>query len=521
MPTLARAARGGGRLVGALLQRDETGTSPPNATPTLGGQRAVGGGSSELCSNETKRERPLLMRHQHSRGQRAVGGGSSELCSNETKRERPLLMRHQHSRGQRAVGGRLVGALLQRDETGTSPPNATPTLARAARGGGRLVGALLQRDETGTSPPNATPTLARAARGGGRLVGALLQRDETGTSPPNATPTLARAARGGGRLVGALLQRGGTGTSPPNLTPSGAANIPSIVASMPPEHNHGPRRAVPSPSPISPCCRSDSERTNTRWNRTGRPSPRRSHPLSAARCSPNAGTLYRRPGAAGESARILLLGRGTLEASSTSLSRRSARGSAGIRGGGIWAICGGGALLQRGARPGSGRGGPGRNRGGAFVSRRSVLPGGRSGEGGHRFRAAPAAARAAGATAEHWTALYGIARIARRRADTAAAIARLREAIAILEAPRPTAPAPSLQPDFLPDTRDVYSAAIGILLDSPARDTAQLFRWVEQAGSRNRRDAVRGPRRLPLWPPSSNAFPKAAPWWNSGSATAG
>jgi tetratricopeptide (TPR) repeat protein len=107
------------------------------------------------------------------------------------------------------------------------------------------------------------------------------------------------------------------------------------------------------------------------------------------------------------------------------------------------------------------------------------------------FEAALATARAAGATAEHWTALYGIARIARRRGDTAAALARLRETIAIIEMPRPTRPGPSLEPDFLPDTRDVYDAAIGLLLESPARDTAQLFRWIEQAGSRNRRDALR------------------------------
>ncbi|HXA52435.1 MAG TPA: CHAT domain-containing protein, partial [Candidatus Acidoferrum sp.] len=89
-------------------------------------------------------------------------------------------------------------------------------------------------------------------------------------------------------------------------------------------------------------------------------------------------------------------------------------------------------------------------------------------------------------------ALYGIARVARRRGDHAAALARLRDTIAIIESVRSTLANPSLKSDFLADKRDVYDAAIAILLESPQRDAAQLFHWFEQARARNLRDAMRG-----------------------------
>lgn len=107
------------------------------------------------------------------------------------------------------------------------------------------------------------------------------------------------------------------------------------------------------------------------------------------------------------------------------------------------------------------------------------------------FEAALAGAREIGAPDEQWTALYGIARIARLRADSALALARLREAIAVLESGRSSLSNPP-NSDFLPDQRDVYDAAIGLLLQSPQRDAGQLFRLFEQARSRNLRDAMRG-----------------------------
>jgi tetratricopeptide (TPR) repeat protein len=108
------------------------------------------------------------------------------------------------------------------------------------------------------------------------------------------------------------------------------------------------------------------------------------------------------------------------------------------------------------------------------------------------FDAALAGAREIGASEEQWTALYGIARVARRQGDHAGALARLREAIAIIESVRSTLAKPSLKSDFLADKRDVYDAAIGILLESSTRDPAQLFPWFEQARARNLRDAMRG-----------------------------
>jgi tetratricopeptide (TPR) repeat protein len=113
------------------------------------------------------------------------------------------------------------------------------------------------------------------------------------------------------------------------------------------------------------------------------------------------------------------------------------------------------------------------------------------------FADALAGAREIGASEEQWTALYGVARVARRQGDRNLALARLRDAIAIIESVRSSLANPSLKSDFLADKRDVYDAAIGILLESPQRDAAQLFHWFEQARARNLRDAMRGPTAPP------------------------
>jgi hypothetical protein len=66
------------------------------------------------------------------------------------------------------------------------------------------------------------------------------------------------------------------------------------------------------------------------------------------------------------------------------------------------------------------------------------------------------------------------------RATHAGTLARLREAIAIIESVRSTLSKLSLKSDFLADKRDIYDAAIGIPLESSTRDPAQLFPWFEQ-----------------------------------------
>jgi tetratricopeptide (TPR) repeat protein len=116
------------------------------------------------------------------------------------------------------------------------------------------------------------------------------------------------------------------------------------------------------------------------------------------------------------------------------------------------------------------------------------------------FAAALEVARAIGASEEEWTALYGVARIQRREGQGDAALATLREAIGKIESVRTGLGAASLKSDFLANKRDVYDAAIGVMLEASTRDAEALFRMFEQARSRNLQDALRG-----VAPPSLRA----------------
>ena len=74
-----------------------------------------------------------------------------------------------------------------------------------------------------------------------------------------------------------------------------------------------------------------------------------------------------------------------------------------------------------------------------------------------------------GAAEEQWKALYGLGRIKQLQGDLDAALRDFTSAIQIIESVRSRAGSSSLRTGFLADKRDVYDAAIGLVLGS--RDT--------------------------------------------------
>lgn len=108
------------------------------------------------------------------------------------------------------------------------------------------------------------------------------------------------------------------------------------------------------------------------------------------------------------------------------------------------------------------------------------------------FREAYTGAHAIGATAEEWTALYGLGRLERQRGETAQALKTFRDAIGAIEAVRSGLGDSSLKTDYLADKRDVYDAAIGLELQQTPSPQG-LFEMFEQARSRNLQDAIGNP----------------------------
>ena len=76
----------------------------------------------------------------------------------------------------------------------------------------------------------------------------------------------------------------------------------------------------------------------------------------------------------------------------------------------------------------------------------------------------------------------------------------LRQAIAGIESVRTALGTASLKAEFLANKRDVYDAAIDILLQSAAATPVQLFDLIERARSRNLQDALRDRMSLPTLP---------------------
>ncbi len=121
-------------------------------------------------------------------------------------------------------------------------------------------------------------------------------------------------------------------------------------------------------------------------------------------------------------------------------------------------------------------------------------------EAGRDFSLALDGARQIGAVEEQWTAQYGLGRVYRRSGEDARALETLRQAIAGIESVRTALGTASLKAEFLANKRDVYDAAIDILLQSAAATPAQLFDLIERARSRNLQDALRDRMSLPTLP---------------------
>ena len=120
-------------------------------------------------------------------------------------------------------------------------------------------------------------------------------------------------------------------------------------------------------------------------------------------------------------------------------------------------------------------------------------------EAGRDFDLALDGARQIGAVEEQWTAQYGLGRVYRRNGEDARALEILRQAIAGIESVRTALGTASLKTEFLANKRDVYDAAIDILLQTAAATPAQLFDLFERARSRNLQDALRNRMSLPAF----------------------
>ncbi len=130
-------------------------------------------------------------------------------------------------------------------------------------------------------------------------------------------------------------------------------------------------------------------------------------------------------------------------------------------------------------------------------------------EAGRDFSLALDGARQIGAVEEQWTAQYGLGRVYRRNGEDARALETLRQAIAGIESVRTALGTASLKAEFLANKRDVYDAAIDILLQTAAATPVQLFDLIERARSRNLQDALRDRMSLPD-PSGSPAPPRPA-----------
>jgi CHAT domain-containing protein/tetratricopeptide (TPR) repeat protein len=120
-------------------------------------------------------------------------------------------------------------------------------------------------------------------------------------------------------------------------------------------------------------------------------------------------------------------------------------------------------------------------------------------DAGRDFDLALDGARQIGAAEEQWTAQYGLGRVYRRNGQDARALEILRQALAGIESVRSALGAASLKAEFLANKRDVYDAAIDILLQTAAATPAQLFDLFERARSRNLQDALRTRLSLPTF----------------------
>ena len=91
---------------------------------------------------------------------------------------------------------------------------------------------------------------------------------------------------------------------------------------------------------------------------------------------------------------------------------------------------------------------------------------------------------------ERWRALHGLGMVLARDGDKTAALANLNAAIGEIEKVRSNLRSNSLKSEFLAGKRDVYDAAISLLLDSAKPSLDRIFTLIEQARSRNFRETL-------------------------------
>jgi CHAT domain-containing protein/tetratricopeptide (TPR) repeat protein len=112
-------------------------------------------------------------------------------------------------------------------------------------------------------------------------------------------------------------------------------------------------------------------------------------------------------------------------------------------------------------------------------------------EADHDFSVALGLARDIGAIEEQWTALYGLGRIQQSGGNGARALADYREALAVIESVRSgLGSSSSLKTEFLANKREVYDAAIGLMLEASGETPERLFGMFEKARSRNLQDSL-------------------------------
>lgn len=112
----------------------------------------------------------------------------------------------------------------------------------------------------------------------------------------------------------------------------------------------------------------------------------------------------------------------------------------------------------------------------------------------HFSSAAGVASRAA-LPDEHWEALFGQGRLA---GDEDEALRYFERAITVIESMREGLDAPALRAEFLANKRDVYDAAIGVLLRQRNPSAPALFALMEQSRARALRDKVGRSKAQPL-----------------------
>lgn len=119
----------------------------------------------------------------------------------------------------------------------------------------------------------------------------------------------------------------------------------------------------------------------------------------------------------------------------------------------------------------------------------TLLALGRRDEAAAEFAIALDGARRMGSAEYDWRAMFGLGRIAAQKGDTAEALRLYSEAIARFESVRSGLDMAVLKRDFLADKRQVYDAAIALLVKQPSPPLDRIYRLMENSRSRILQDS--------------------------------